>query len=246
MIRAVIVDDEVNAISTLENLIKIHKNTVSIVGVATSVDEAVKVISAEKPELLFLDIEMPNENGFNLLERVENHSFSVIFTTAYNEYAIKAIRFSALDYLLKPINTLELNDAIERVLKEKTASNKLLLELKNNLSTPQPTTLAIKDKDEVQIVQINTIIRFESDRNYTWIYFNNGHKKLIVKTLAHFEELLIDRNFIRTHKSHLVNSSHIVKINKSKEYTVLMTDNSIIPIAFRRRNAVIKDLGKTG
>jgi len=215
-IRAIIVDDEENNRENLQSLISEYCGNVEVVGQASSVDNAFKLIGSQKPDLVFLDIKMPEKDGFKLLESLNEVNFEVIIVTAYNKYAIKAIKFCAVDYLLKPIDIVELTNAVESV------SGRIKHKLENE-----------------RLRQLTNLYRCESDDNYTHFFLNNGEKMTVSKTLKEFEELLMDYGFIRIHQSHLVNSSQIKSYQKSDGGYITMNDGSVIPISRTKRNEII-------
>jgi len=243
MIKALLVDDEEAARNELSDLITANCPQLEIVATASSVPEAIACIAEHQPDVLFLDIEMPEQNGFNLLEAYDEYPFAVIFTTAYHDYAIKAIRFSALDYLLKPIQKKELLDAIERMIKTNN-SNERLQNLKDQNNSPLSSTIMLNNQDRFEKVQLDTIVRLEAHRNYTFIFFVEGRKLLMSNSLRHFEDLLEGQHFIRCHRSHLVNKAFIVKINKRKQWSILLSNNESIPIAHRKKSSIIALLKK--
>lgn len=238
MIKALLVDDEAPAREELSHLITTHCPQLEIVATASSVREAMASIKEFQPDVLFLDIEMPEQNGFNLLEAYDEYPFSVIFTTAYDEYAIKAIRYSALDYLLKPVQRMELLAAIERMIKSKD-SNKRLQNLREQNNAYASSTLMLNNQDGFEKVDIDSIVRFEAHRNYTFIYFKEGRKLLMSQSLRHFEDLLEGPQFIRCHRSHLVNIDFITKVDKGKQWYFLLSNNESIPIAHRKKSAIM-------
>lgn len=243
MIKALLVDDEAASRAALTDLITTNCPQIEIVASAACVPEAIACIEQYQPDVLFLDIEMPEQNAFNLLEGYDEYPFAVIFTTAYHEYAIKAIRFSALDYLLKPIQKSEFLNAIERVLKSNNA-NERLQNLKEQNNAPVSKTIMLNNQDGFEKVKLDTIVRFEAHRNYTFVFFDDGRKLLMCHSLRHFEDLLEEHEFIRFHRSHLVNKAFIVKINKRKQWTITLSNNDCLPIAHRKKTYVIEQLKK--
>ena len=242
VIRAIIVDDEENNRENLNSLIEEYCKDVEIVGFADSVDTAFKLIKSQKPDLVFLDIKMPKKDGFKLLESLNEINFEVIIVTAYNQYAIKAIRFCAVDYLLKPIDIVELTNAVENVsrrINQKLENDRLrqLITFMNNKSIP--TKIGLASQHKVEFVEISQICRCESDDNYTHVFLDTGEKMTISKTLKEYEEMLIDFGFIRVHQSHLVNSNHIKSYQKSDGGYITMYDGAVIPISRTKRNEII-------
>jgi two-component system LytT family response regulator len=213
---------------------------------AASVSEAINVLNTYQPGIIFLDVEMPHQNGFDFLMTLKDPSFDIIFTTAYNQYAIQALRFSALDYLLKPVDPDELKDAVERhVNKQKTVREKQ--ELYDNLvqniekKEVKDFRLAVPSSEGVYFFTLDEILRLEADRNYTLIHLIGKRPFLASKTLKHFEEMLEEFKFIRTHKSHLVNPKHVTRLTHNNEF-VLLSDGSKVEISRRKKEEVQQHL----
>ena len=241
VIRAIIVDDEENNRENLNSLIQEYCKDVEVVGFADSVDTAFKLIRSQDPDLVFLDIKMPKKDGFKLLESLNEINFEVIIVTAYNQYAIKAIKFCAVDYLLKPIDIVELTNAVENVSQRinQKLENDRLRQLTNFFNNNAPRKIGLASQQRVDFVEISEICRCESDDNYTHFFLDNGKKMTVSKTLKEFEELLVDYGFIRVHQSHLVNSSHIKSYQKSDGGNIIMNDGSVISISRTKRNEII-------
>ena len=220
MIKAMIVDDEQSSIDLLKWLAEQYCPDITVVKTARSVAEAIPLIRSVKPDILFLDIQMPHQSGFDLLTGIDQWSFEVIFTTAYNEYAIQAIRFSALDYLLKPIDEAELKKAVERYKAKRMyapAGQLLFRNFIQNISggNKEQFKLALAGISDIRYVYLDEIIRLQAESNYTKIFL--GDKKVFVsaKTLTEYDEILQGHRFLRVHKSHLVNPAHIRSYEKS-------------------------------
>ena len=246
MIKALIIDDEFKARNVLNHFLVNFIPEISEIRQAASVREAMEVLENFKPGIVFLDIEMPYQNGFDFLMTQKDHAYDIIFTTAYNQYAIQAIRFSALDYLLKPVDPDELKAAVERhVSKQKTVREKQ--ELYDNLvhniekNEVKDFRLAVPSSDGVYFFTLDEILRLEADRNYTLIHLVGKRPFLASKTLKHFEEMLGEFNFIRTHKSHLVNRHHITRLTHNNEF-VLLSDGSKVEISRRKKEDVQQHL----
>jgi two-component system, LytTR family, response regulator len=243
MIKALIIDDESRAVNLLK--MTIEKNFPGKFLVDTSLDpeEGLAKIQSFKPHLLFLDIEMPLLSGFDLLAATPEIDFKVIFTTAYDQYAIRAIRYNALDYLLKPINPKELGEAISRFIKQKDENKEVYGQQLENLFSNKEKNLAITTYDGVIFLEIDKIIRCEADLNYTKFILTDNKHFLSSKTLKEYEDLLaIHANFMRVHRSHLVNLDYILKFKN--EGFLILKDNSMIPISRRRKEEVMKKLSK--
>ncbi len=238
-INAIIVDDEANNRENLRLALASYCEEVNIIGEADSAITALDVIKKQQPDLVFLDIAMPLGDGFQLLESLDKIDFDIIFVTAYNQYAIRAIKFCAIDYLLKPIDALELKQAVNRVLanqEKKQQQQKLELLLSSRLDSPQK--IALPQSDHVEFVDLNQIIRCQGEKNYTWFYLQDGRKLLVSQTLKEYVELLEDAHFFRVHQSHLVNLQQVKKYSRRDGGYVVMTDKEQIPVARNRKDAL--------
>ena len=237
-----IVDDEQSSIDLLKWLIGQYCPDVTEIMAARSVQDAIPLIKTFDPDILFLDIQMPHQSGFDLLNSIDQWRFEVIFTTAYNEFAIQAIRFSALDYLLKPVDEVELQKAVERysikIKNHSTEQNKF-----QNLAQPdkEKFKLALSDSSEVKYVSLDDIIRLQADSNYTHIYLRNSKPFLSAKTLKEYDEILQGYSFLRVHKSHLVNPHHIVSYDKKG--LLHLSDHSTIEVSRRKRDYFLSSMG---
>ena len=243
MISCIIVDDEKNARQYIEQLLKTNFPTVNVLGQADSVDTAVNLIHKTQPDLVFLDIEMPNQNGFKLFEKIKAINFSVVFTTAYDQYAIKAIKYSALDYLLKPINIEELGEAITNVEQRKKiaiAQNRIEL-LIGNMSNNAKTfdKIALPSMNEYTMVKVSDIVCCEADGNYCKIHLLNQEKIVVSKTLKWLEDLLPEDLFFKIHKSHIINLNLVKKYIKS-EGVVKMENGISLDVAERLKKDFIE------
>ena len=245
MLRAVIVEDEKRSRETLSGLLKIYCKNLTVVGEAENVREGLEVIQKQNPDVVFLDIQMPDGSGFKLLKQIKQISFDVIFTTAYDQFAIKAIRFSALDYLLKPIFPNDLVNAVNKAEKNKQAqkSNSNIKVLLENINRPpaESPKIILSTSEKINVVKVEEIIRCESDNYYTMFYFTDEKRLLVSKTLKEQEELLSEYNFIRPHKSHLINVKYIKSYLKTDGGVILMEDGSKIPVS-RRKKEYIKEI----
>jgi two-component system LytT family response regulator len=246
MIKALIIDDEQKARNILNHYITNFIPEIVEVRQADSVDAAVAMLKEYDPGIVFLDVEMPHKNGFDFLVNLKDPSFDVIFTTAYNQYAVQAIRFSALDYLLKPVDPDELKAAVQRH-REKQESALQKKELYDNLvqniekREVKDFKIAVPSSEGVYFFMIDDILRLEADRSYTHIHLLNKKPFIASKTLKHFEEMLDEFKFIRTHKSHLVNSKHITRISNDNEF-VLLSDGSKVEVSRRKKEEVLQQL----
>jgi two-component system, LytTR family, response regulator len=247
LIKILIIDDEPSASNVLKLLIESHFSHATEVMTCNVPEDAVRLIETFKPSLLMLDIEMPNMNGFDVLNRVGTWDFEVIFTTAYDKYAIKAIRFSALDYLLKPIDVFELQNAINRhIIKREFQKPKQQEKLVGNLITnlqqkdPSDFKLALSTTEGVFFYDPAQIIRLEGESNYTRFYFSDQKPLLISKTMKEYEDILSEYGFIRAHKSHLINKKFVRHLDK--EGLLWFTDGSHIVVSRRKKEEVMKEL----
>ncbi len=246
MITAILIDDEKNALEVLEWQLKNFCADVQVLAMCTSADEAVTAIIQLQPQLIFLDIEMPVKSGFEVLHAFQQPRFDVIFTTAYNQFAIKAFKYAAFDYLLKPIDAADLKAAIERFKNRKTTLTTQQLEvLMNHMGkVPPPEKIALNTADGMMFIKPDQIIRCESQSNYTKIYLTTHQKVTIAKTLKDVEETLQEYHFYRIHNSHLINLQHIEKFVKADGGYVLMTDGEHITVARNRKDGFIEQFSK--
>ncbi len=243
MIQAVIIDDVADARATLKADLADYCPQIQLIGEADSVVSGVKLLQQLKPNVVFLDINLQDGTGFDLLEILGNAAFRVIFTTASDEFAIRAFRFSAVDYLLKPVDPDELLAAVSK-LEEKpnVQSEKLDLLMHSLKDKAPPRRLALHTLEKIHITQIEDIIRCESNGNYTYFYFADGQKLLVTRTLKEFDQLLEAHHFMRVHQSHLVNLDHVKEYVKTEGGYLLMSDGSHVSVSIRKKPQVIKML----
>jgi two-component system LytT family response regulator len=246
-LKALIIDDEAMACDMLEYLIEQNIDSITSIKKATNAVEGLQLIDSFFPDIIFLDIQMPFMNGFELLSKVSNQYFSVIFTTAYNKYAIQAIRFSALDYLLKPVDPEELAQAVERYLRqreEKRQVKEQYLNLLENLKNKEKKQfrLALSSSSGLRLVSPAEIMHCTGINNYTQFHLSDGTNIMVSKTIKEFEELLSDYGFIRTHKSHLVNMEYITGIKNDN--AVLLKNGQVVEVSRRRQHDVMEALRK--
>ena len=243
-ISALIVDDEKNGRENLAGLIQSHCPQIRVVGEARSVEQAIAGIQEHQPQLIFLDIEMPGGNGFQLLEHFKDFPFEVIFVTAYDNYAIRAIRFSASDYILKPINLNELIAAVDKVSLRisNRSENERIRQLYLNTMHPANPKIGLPTGERVEFVEVKTIIRCQGESNYTHIYFADRKPLLTAKSLIEFEELLAEYNFIRVHKTHLVNLNQVTSFTKNDGGVLFLSNGDSVAISRRRKEFVLEQL----
>ncbi|WP_339918418.1 LytTR family DNA-binding domain-containing protein [Yeosuana marina] len=249
MLKAIIIDDEQHCVDRISKLLCKHNNTIDLVGISTTIEDAKTSIESMLPDVIFLDVHIHDKTGFDLLKQFSNIDCEIIFTTAYDRYAVDAFKFSALDYLLKPIDENEFCLAIEKIKKKaslKDISKKVEvlihnLENKNQLLRK----IAVSTSEGLTFVEVANIVRCQSDINYTHFFLKDKRKITVAKTIKHFENLLEQHNFFRIHKSHLINLSFVEKYLKGKGGYVLMSDKTHIDVAVRRKDAFLKKLSTT-
>ncbi len=246
MITCVIIDDEQNNILNLQMLLQKHCPNISVLATAMSADEGIAIIKKHQPDVVFLDIQMPGKNGFQLLQSLSNLDFEIIFVTAYDQYGIQAVKFAALDYLLKPIKIEELQQAVNKAA-EKSLAKRQNLQLQNliNLlkqsSKKEEQRIALPSAKETRFIEIKHIVRCESLNNYTTFYIDNNEKLLISKPIYEYEELLTDYGFIRCHQSHLVNKKFVKSWIKNDGDCLLLEDGTQVPVS-RQKKEMVKTL----
>jgi two-component system LytT family response regulator len=244
MIKTIIVDDENNASEFLEKMLhRYFPNKFYVCSLCESIDDAIIAIENYQPDLVFLDIQMPNKNGFELFKEIKEINFEVIFTTAHSEYAIEAIKRSALDYLLKPLNYIDLLGAITRYenKSKKESQQKQFNVLLENIDTGDVAhkKMAISTDTGIEFVKYNAIIYLEAQNNYTRINLINGSAILASKTLKSFEESLPVELFFRIHKSYLINMNFVKRFFKIDDFLVELTTGQKLPISYRKKNDFI-------
>lgn len=243
-LKAIIVEDEEASRTTLNNYLIKYCKGVNVVAMADSVKTGLAAIKEHNPDVVFLDIEMPYGNAFDLLEALDEISFEIIFVTAYRDYAIKALNMSAAYYILKPIDIDELVVAVEKIKEHKKEGEDVFHTkiLMDNIKTNniQHKKIVLPQMDGFEVININEIIRAEANDNYTNFFLTNGKKYLVSKTLKYFDELLTEFDFIRTHKSHLVNLQYITKYIKGKGGQVRMIDDSYVDVSATRKNELLE------
>jgi len=238
MIKAVIVDDELNCVEMLEWLLKTYCPIVNVVALCTSGEKGIEAINKFRPDVVFLDIEMPKMNGFDMLEKFDQLDFDVVFTTAYNRFAIKAFRYSALNYLLKPVDPEDLQATIKKLEEKKSAVGKdqlsLLFENMKNLSNTVQR-IALSTGDGLIFVNTSEIMYCQAESNYTNVVLTNKNKILVAKTLKDIDETLAGKDFFRVHNSFLININQIKKFVRGDGGYILMNDDTQITIARSKR-----------
>ncbi|MFD0751661.1 LytR/AlgR family response regulator transcription factor [Mucilaginibacter calamicampi] len=241
-ITSIIIDDEPNNIQNLQTILQANCPAISVIATAQNADDGIAVIKEHQPALVFLDIQMPQKSGFEVLSAFAEPWFEVIFITAYDQYGIQAIKFSALDYLLKPIDITELKTAVEKAAKKIAAKTKdhKLENLLNYIARGQKDVpkIALPTFKEIRYVKVDQITRCEASDNYTSFYIKSGETILVSKTLKEFAEILQHHGFTRTHQSHLVNVEFVKSLLKEDGGVLLMTDDKKIPISKQNKDEV--------
>lgn len=247
MINCYIVDDEPNNVDSLRYILKNNYPELFVLGYQIDSSKAIVEINQLKPDLLFLDIQMPNKNGFELLNDLSHKGFEVIFITAYDQYGIQAVKISALDYLLKPINESELAKAIEKAeikinAKRKNTNLENFLRNFNDKSTEPKIALIINK--QTRYVPISEIIRCQADNNYTEVFFKDGRKVILSKTLKDLEEMLEGFGFLRCHHSHLINIKYIQGVQGPGFNKILLNSDVLIPISRMKKELIRNTIAK--
>ena len=243
MLRTIVIDDEDYQRSAIEKVISRFCPNVSLVGSANSVKSGISTIKMKKPDLIFLDIKMGDGTGFDLLEKIDNINFKVIFITAFDQYAIKAFRFSAIDYLLKPLDPDDLIAAVEKaeniILKD---FNVQLKNLKEHLTPDENriNKIIIKTFDNVHLVPINEILYCESDGNYVNIFLSDQTKIMVSALLKDYEDMLSSNGFFRVHRSYLINMKYIRSFEKADGGTLILENQIKIPVASRKKDELLE------
>jgi two-component system LytT family response regulator len=246
-IRTALIDDNPHAIQILRDDLARMFPEVEIVGEADGVVQGAKLLRNTQPDLLLLDIQMGDGTGFDILEIVPDLRFQLIFTTAHDEHAIRAFRFAAVDYLLKPIDPEELRRAVERAKRmlpvEPITQAQVPILREHFQPKEKPKTIALHTAEKIHIARLADILRMEADGNYTEVHFTNGQKLLLTKTLKDFSTILEETGFLRAHQSHLVNFEHIREFIKTDGGYIVMADGAKVPVAVRKRAEVVERLG---
>ncbi|HHH49634.1 MAG TPA: response regulator transcription factor [Saprospiraceae bacterium] len=241
MIKTILIEDELNARNALKKMLQIIATDIDIIAETGFVNEALSLINALNPDLIFLDIKLEDGTGFDIIEKIKDPNFKIIFTTAYNEYAIKAFKVSALDYLLKPIDPFELKTALQKTttIIDAEKEYKTLLSVFKNNENEADKKIVLKTSNNRYIVYLKDIIRLEADGAYT-LFVTEKQNIIISKNLKYYQDLLDEKMFIRCHQSHLVNSKQIISIYKNGQ--LLLSNKELIPISVRKKSEIIKKL----
>jgi two-component system LytT family response regulator len=245
MKKALIIDDENRTRDLIAKMINSFGMNVLAIPAGENVQSGIQAIEEIKPDIVFLDIQMPDGTGFDVLKAVKSKDFEVVFITAHEEFAIKAIKFSALDYLLKPIDPVELKTALEKAIKavDSKKEESQFEALQHNIQHNQKRRLVLKTHESVHVIELDEIIRCVADRNYTSFYIVNGKKILVSKTLKEYETMLAPYNFLRVQQSHLINLNFVDRYDKANGGSVVMKDGSEVPLSSAKRDLFFQFLG---
>ncbi len=246
MLRAILIGDDQSNLSALSGKLLKHCPQIEIIGCCDNAEDGIKAIESSKPDIVFLDIEMPVMNGFVLLQQLKNRNFELIFVTAYDHYAIKAIKYSALDYLVKPVEIADLIAAVKKAEEFKNTRNsqlqiELLLEHLNN---KQPKRITIPTSDGLRFINIEDIIYLEASNNYTNIFLSTNQKLLVSKTLKDFEEMLPADTFLRIHHATVINKYFVEKYIRGEGGQVVMRHGNVLDVSKRKKAEFLQAIGK--
>lgn len=244
MIKTIIVEDEEHSRKTLVNFLRKYCPQVNTVGVASSVQEAVSLINSEKPQLIFLDIDLPDGSGFEVIDALNAPLPDIIFVTAYNQYAVKAFQVSAVDYILKPVDPELLMKAVEKAgQKSDTQQQEKIIEVfRSNTSNQKLQKMALPTQNGIQLVRIDELIRLEADGNYTTVFLRDKRKIVVSRQIKHFEDWLEGLPFFRVHQTHIINLQMVERYIKGEGGTIILEDGSQIEVARRRKEELLRKL----
>lgn len=247
--NAIIVDDEPHNIENLQILLQRHCPDLHVIATADNMDQALNMINTQQPDVVFLDIILGKQTGFDLLAQLTRRDFEVIFVTAYDQYGVRAVKSAALDYLLKPVDISDLKTAVDK------ASEKIKQKKKNTQldflmdyitqKDKAPAKVALPLRNEVRYIEVNNIVRCEATNSYTWFYLTSKEKILVSKSLKEYDDLLTTQGFIRCHQSHLVNLSFVKSLLREDSGVLLMHDGEKIPISKAKKEMVKQALLKS-
>lgn len=247
MIKAILVDDEAPCLKDIDELLKLYPNKIQVIGKANTLADAEDLIQLHRPDVVFLDIQVGSGNSISWLKTFGSIDFQIIFTTGYDRYAIDAFKFSAIDYLLKPIVPDELESAIDKLSSRSLPTSSSYQALQTNYN---PETLLEKlvlaDADNIYLIEIKDIVRCEASNNYTIFFLEDEKKLLISKPLKEYAELLVKNKFFRIHKSHLINLNYFQKYDKREGGSVVLKNGLVLPLASRRRDELIQCIQQMG
>ncbi len=244
MLKAILIDDEPDCVHLLARELAAHCPQVQVIGQTTSSEDGLRLIQVLQPDLVFLDIEMPRQNGFQLLEKVGEIFFQLIFVTAYNEYAVKAFRFSALDYLLKPIDVAELQAAVRKAARRQGIDGQQIRFLERQIQQQQPADkIAVPYQNGVVFLPLNEILYCEADNNYTRVIATQKRQFLLTRTLREVQQVLEERHFMRVHRQYLINLDQIKMFVKGEGQYLIMNNEVNIPVARQQKEKLVQRFG---
>ena len=245
MLKAIIIDDEPDCVRLLALQLKMYCKEVDVVASCTESVEGIEKIRTYQPDIVFLDIEMPVMNGFQLLEKLSNIDFSLVFVTAYDEFAVKAFRFNAMDYLLKPIDGKELKRVVEKASQSRPRVQQIqsVKQQLQNSDKQWPEKIALPYQNGVVFTEISKVLYCMAESNYTRFFISDGQQYLVSKTLGDIQEILEERNFLRVHRQYLVNLDQIRKYVRGDGNYIEMTNDVMIPVARNRKEKLIEKFG---
>lgn len=241
MFKALIIDDEIDCRESLLKYLNQYCININVVAQSNCVSDGLQKIKEHSPDVIFLDVQMPDGSGFDLLSQLPSVDFNVIFVTAYDHFAIQAIKFSALDYLLKPVDPLLLIEAVNKIKNNEAKHVKQKYQTLIN-NSKRFEKIALPTMDGIVFINIKNIVRCQADRNYTKFYIDSGESFLVAKTLKEYDEMLCNLNFFRVHQSHLINLSFVKKYLKGEGGFIIMEDGSEITVARRRKEELLSIL----
>ncbi len=246
MIKAVIIEDEIYSRKLLQKMLEEHCSGVAVLGTAQDVTAGIKLIKQTNPEVIFLDVEMPGGTGFDILNAFENPTFKIVFVTGYDHYAIKAIKYSAIDYLLKPINLLELKKTIQKLKKNPVNQQENIRFLNETIQRKADVVerIILSDHKKHIIVQIEDILFIEAEGTYVTFHLKGAKKFTAINPLSYYEDVLTETKFFRVHKSFLINSDKVLKLETGRGGVVHLDEGIQLPVAVRRKSAFVKFLGE--
>lgn len=247
MLKVLIIDDEIHVREALKHLLELYASQTVLTGMVADIKTAIASINEQKPDVILLDVDLPGESGFDLFKHFNTPAFRVIFVTAYHDYALRAFRFAALDYILKPVDPTQLLEALHRA--EKLIDNeKIHLKLDSlihNLDKKQPhKKIILKTAEQVHVVQVKDIMYCEADRSYTSFYLADKSRVVVSHSMVDYDEMLSPCGFMRVHQSFLVNLAMVKRFEKSDGGKLILKGGEVIPVATRKREALILALGK--
>lgn len=246
-LKAIIIDDEKSACELIEAILADKCPEIEVVTSLNSAFEAIQEINRIEPDLIFLDIEMPFASGFDVLEAIPDRKFDVIFITAFNQYAIKAFKFSAADYLLKPLDEKEIVSAVKKVVAKRNSNrekDERIDVLLKNIQSEKTKKIALYLNENMEFINLDKIVRLEADTRYTYIYFAKDPRQLVTKNIGEFEDLLCDKGFFRVHKSHIVNMEFVKSISKKAGAHLTMQDGTEIAVSRRKLEDFVNEMKK--